>query len=409
MNVPADVGRPWRILYAGTCPPHQGGSAVSSWLVLRHLALRGHRVRMVVPTTSRKSNLSLPGPIPPTIEVDPFWMPFYDINPFGPTPTAYLSRQRQQVRDRLQTALARERWDLILAGRESFIQGLPDIARDHRVPCASFVRGAMLPALAGAHPDQQFAATMLNEARQMDLLVPVAEHLGLMLEEAGYDNVRAVANGVDVDQFRPARGSRDLCREVGLPNTARIIVHISNFKPVKRIDRIVDAARRLIAGDRDIFLLLVGDGPEKGNILDRCAKVGIVGNVVSSDWVANGDVSDYLNLSDIAVLASETEVMPRFVLEAMACGRPVVANDIPANRELVDHGKDGLIYPDGDIDRLAVSMSALLRDSERRSRMGQAARRRMVRDFDIHAIVDRFEAAVVQALVRHRQSMQVPH
>ena len=411
MKALVESAGPWRILYSGPCPPYyQAGSAISSWLMLRQLASRGHHIRMVVPTTSRDLTVALPDPVPGNVEIDPFWMPSfpYHTNPYSPLPQSYLTRQREQTFDRLRRAMSHQQWDLILVGRESFLPGVPALAREFDVPCVGFMRGAMKLALSDTHPDKAFAATMIEACRQADLIIPVARHLEEDFLAAGYGNVAAIPNCVDLDLFKPSQERRDLRTTLGLTRNAKVVVHASNFKALKRIDHIVEAARRLIAVDDEIVFLLVGDGPEHADIRERCMRYGLVESFVFPGWVCNNDMADYYNLSDVAVLASETEVMPRFILEAMACGRPVVASDIPASPEIIDHGKDGLLYPGGDIDTLCESVLTLLRDTDRRRRMGRAARNKIAKCFDVRVIAEEFEDTVNRLLAGYRTTMLAP-
>ena len=356
---------------------------------------------MVVPTTTPGVPPSLPGTVPSTVDVAPFWMPYLDTNPFQPKSASYLARQQREVLEHLRSALTEEPWDFVLIGRESFIPGIPTVARNHQIPCMSFVRGSMPQVLSGLHPDRRLAASILREAPQTERLFPVAEHLAASLKAAGYDNVRAVSNGVDTAMFSPAHRADFLLDNLAIPSTAKIVLHASNFKPVKRIDSIVSALRRVIEGDRNVYLLLVGDGPDRDAVLNQSRQLGIASKIVSPGWIANEEMAAYYSIADVAVLASESEVMPRFVLEAMACGLPFVANDIPACRELIEDGKNGLLYPSGDLDALVVSLMNLLQDADRRRRLGDAARREILRSYKIDDVVDRFEIAAQAGLAQY--------
>jgi glycosyltransferase involved in cell wall biosynthesis len=360
---------------------------------------------MVVPTTARDGTVSLPDPVPGNVDIDPFWMPFYSTDPIRVVAQSYLMRQREQVLDRLRRAMSHRQWDLILAGRESFLPGLPALARELGVPSVGFMRGAMKAGLSGAHPDKAFTATIKEACRQTGLIIPVARHLERDFLAAGYGNVATVPNGVDIDLFKPSTERRDLRARLGLDKNAKVVVHASNFKALKRVDHIVEAARRLMAVDDEIVFLLIGDGPEHADIQERCTQFGLAKRFVFPGWVGNNDVADYYNLSDVAVLASETEVMPRFILETMACGRPVVANDIPASLELIDQGSDGFIYPSGDIDTLCERVLTLLRDTDRRRLMGRAAREKIVSHYDVRMVTELFEDTVNRFLTGYRAPM----
>ena len=94
-------------------------------------------------------------------------------------------------------------------------------------------------------------------------------------------------------------------------------------------------------------------------------------------------MADYYSLSDFTVLASGSEGLSMTCLESMACGRPVLASDIPGSRELITHDAEGLLFPVGDIDAIADTILALAQDPDQRGRLGAAARGKVVNGFSL--------------------------
>ena len=165
-------------------------------------------------------------------------------------------------------------------------------------------------------------------------------------------------------------------------------MHVSNFRPIKRLSLLVEAFAALSA-EQDAMLWLVGDGPERRATQRAIEAAGLVERVVW--WGSRGNVSQILADADIAMLASAYESFSLFALEAMAAALPVVAFDVGGISEVVEHGVTGLLVRSGDTTALAAAVTLLLRDPARRIRMGQAARQ-SAQKFSEQAVVCRYEA-----------------
>ena len=165
------------------------------------------------------------------------------------------------------------------------------------------------------------------------------------------------------------------------------IVHISNFRPVKRVADVV-AAFALVRRQLPARLCLVGDGPDRAAAERQCLELGLVDHV---SFVGNqARVEPILERSDLFLSASETESFGLASLEALACGVPVVATRTGGVPEVVCEGRNGLLCPVGDVEALARSCVALLGDSSRREAFGRHGRRWARSRFDRGAIVARY-------------------
>jgi len=178
-------------------------------------------------------------------------------------------------------------------------------------------------------------------------------------------------------------------------NSQKTIMHISNFRPVKRI-RDVIAVFAKICETVDSRLILVGDGPdaivarEMGQELgieDRIKFVGIVDRV-----------APLLARADLFLLPSSTESFGLVALEAMASGVPVIASDVGGIPEVVQHGQTGFLAPVGDVDAMAAYAVELLTNEEEHCRFGAAAQERARKCFDYRLIVPQYEQMYERAL-----------
>ena len=169
----------------------------------------------------------------------------------------------------------------------------------------------------------------------------------------------------------------------------KIVVHVSNFRPVKRIDAVLgifDRIRRSVKAR----LLLVGDGPELGNAYRIARELGI--SPLMHAVGAQEEVLPLLSISDLFLLPSAQESFGLAALEAMACAVPVVASKVGGIPEVIEHGVTGFLHPPDALDEMAASAVALLSDDNLHARVGEAACRRVREHFCAERVVPMYEA-----------------
>jgi glycosyltransferase involved in cell wall biosynthesis len=188
------------------------------------------------------------------------------------------------------------------------------------------------------------------------------------------DIVDVVANGVNADRFTPSP------RAAGRPVTA---VWLGVMAPVKRLDVLLES---VAAVDNHFTLRLVGTGPERGAVEQAVAVHGIAHRVELPGAVRDPAVE--LAAADIFVLPSAAENCPLALLQAMACGLPVVASRVGGIPEVVRDGVEGLLVPPGSPAALATALGRLVADPVERQLMGARARERITSRFTIVACVD---------------------
>jgi glycosyltransferase involved in cell wall biosynthesis len=208
----------------------------------------------------------------------------------------------------------------------------------------------------------------------------VGEHLRA---EHGVDvrRVRVVPNHVDVDVFAP---------DPGRPREKGLLVAVGRLSPEKNLPLLVEAASRLPG----VRLEIVGDGGERPRLAALAAARGV--RVEFAGTVENSRLPALLNRAEVFVLPSRYEGQPKALLEAMACGLPVVGTDVPGIRDVVRDGQTGLLSPE-DADGLAARVRTLLDDAALRARLGDAARAEAARAYSLDAVARR-ELDVIREL-----------
>ena len=179
------------------------------------------------------------------------------------------------------------------------------------------------------------------------------------------------------------------CRRQALLRTGeKMIIHVSNFRPVKRVRDVV----RVFAGicrEVPARLVLVGDGPDRPEALNEAEALGVANQIVLLG--KQEAVAELLACADLFLLPSQSESFGLSALEAMAAGVPVIASAVGGLPEVVEHGITGHLAPVGATDEMAAAGIALLRDFERWSAASEAARASATERFGVEAIVSQYE------------------
>jgi glycosyltransferase involved in cell wall biosynthesis len=212
---------------------------------------------------------------------------------------------------------------------------------------------------------------------------PVADFYG----ELGYpaERIRVIHNACEPGP--PDQHQRQaLRRELGFTNDTFVLGYVGRLAEQKRVDDLLWAFELLRAALLNVGLVIVGEGPTRARLehfaqrLQMTPQVRFLGH--------RDDVQKWLQTFDAFWMASSFEGQSNSLMEAMGAGLPVICSDIPPNRELVTADETGVLVPLGDRAEFARVAQRLMLDSEARSRQGEAARRRIQRDFSVSGMVE---------------------
>ncbi len=238
-----------------------------------------------------------------------------------------------------------------------------------------------------------------------DCLVGNSQSVADFYQQQGFpsDRISVIPNGIDLPELTKS-GRDELLRELDLPPDAKLIGHVGRLAKQKRVDDLLWAIQLLRQADERAYLLVIGDGPERDSLIQRAF------DVTCSEHVRflghRSDASRLLSLLDVYWLGSDFEGMSNSLMEAMAAGVPVVATNIPPNRELVKHDQQGYLVDVGDSMGFAQFTTRLIQNADIARRLGDAGRLRMCEEFSVDAMVQA-HAALYRKLSANPQAASV--
>ena len=243
--------------------------------------------------------------------------------------------------------------------------------------------------------------------------VPLSRELGDYLHRqvgVADERIRLICNGVDIERFRPGQQERrDSILPRGFADHDSIVIgSVGRLEPVKDQLTLVRAFTELCLRrplDIRLRLVLIGDGSLRHELESLVAQ----GDIGKRVWLAGSteNVPQLLQAMDVFVLPSLAEGISNTILEAMACGLPVVATRVGGNEELVVEGETGFLVSRSDPGAMAETLLHYLEDDTLRDRHGAAARRRVEKHFSIHGMVNRY-LEVYDELCREQDKTRYP-
>ena len=199
------------------------------------------------------------------------------------------------------------------------------------------------------------------------------------------EKLAVVRNGIDVPEIS-ANARHDLRRELGIPEESHVVGFVGRLARQKRVKDLIWAFELIRVLQREVVFVIVGDGPERSGLERFSDNLGIGPRVRFLGH--RDDAQRLLPALDLFWLASDFEGLSNSIMEAMAAGLPVVASDIPPNRELVVHGQTGYLAPVGDRVAFAQLAKRLLVDPALAGQFGAAGRQRIANEFSVARMVE---------------------
>ena len=371
-----------------TCYPTYGGSGVVATELGIELAAKGHQVHFITyqqpfRLTGRERGISYHEVAVPTYPL--FEYPPYDLA---------LATRMSEVGEYYDLDLLHVHYAIphsvsALLARQMLA------ARGRRLPFVTTLHGTDIT-LVGQ--DRSYLPVTRYAIENSDGVTAISSYLRekTVQEFAIQRPIEVVPNFVNCDLYTPlTEDERRTGRVRFAPVGEKLLLHLSNFRPVKRVQDVVEIFAR-VAQEVPAHLLLVGDGPERPNAEYRVHSLGLQDRV---HFLGKQDeVHRLLPLADLMLMPSKLEAFGLAALEAAACRVPTVATRQGGVPELIEDGVNGRLLEVGDVDGMAAAAVSLLRDEAELDRMAAAARRTAQDHFCASRIIPQYEAFYEQVI-----------
>lgn len=369
-----------------TCYPVYGGSGVVATELGIALAARGHEIHFI--------SYALPfrlGKLAPNIffhEVNVTSYPLFEYPPYSLTLTSKMADiAKHEKLDLLHVHYAIPHATSAVVARQILEQ------QGIRIPVVTTLHGTDIT-LVGRDPS--FAPVVKYSINESDGVTAVSEYLRKeTMNNFGIDtDINVIPNFIDTERFYRQESSslkQKLC-----PNCEKVLVHVSNFRPVKNAKMVVEIFHRLRKENHPIKLLMVGDGPDRMPAEHLARQLGVYEDV---RFMGKQEaVQEILSVADIFVMPSGSETFGLAALEAMACGVPVVASNIGGLPELVDHGENGFLCPLNNVDAFAERIRQLISNDALQTQMSESALKKAKESFDNDQVIPMYEQMYEQTI-----------
>jgi len=359
-----------------TCYPTVGGSGTVATELGLAIARRGHEVHFICYAMPYRL-----GRVPPGVTFHEVTVPTYPLFQYPPYSLALASQMAEAVRghgiELLHVHYAIPHAISAHLAREILGNGPKLVVTLHGTDITVVGADPSFLPIVRLGIERADAVTAVSRS----LADETHERLGVKRE------IEVIPNFVDPDRF-----DRDFAaahRRRLSPDGAPLLVHASNFRPVKRVTDVLEVFRR-VHERIPAHLAMVGDGPDRPAAERFARDAGLAHRV---EFLGNvSPIEGVIGAGDVFLLPSSEESFGLAALEAMACGVPVVASNAGGIPELVVDGEGGFTFPVGDTAGMAAQVVALLSDPQELARQRERARMRAIGEFGTTKVVDRYEA-----------------
>lgn len=359
-----------------TCYPSVGGSGVVATELGKLLAKKGHEIHFI--TSSVPFRLDSVHPNIYFHEVEMSHYPVFQYPPYD----LVLANKMAEVIDS-------EKLDILHVHYAMPHAICAILARDiaeHDVKIVTTLHGTDITVLG---IDRSLTKMIKHGIEQSDAVTGVSHSLVGQTKEMLHvsKEIDVIYNFVDELEYH-YKANKDLKAQYKIKEDEKIIVHISNFRKVKRVQDVIYTFEKVVK-KVPVKLMLIGDGPEYGEIHQLVNQLGLTEHVLFLGKQKN--IAELLSISDLKLLLSEKESFGLVLLEAMACGVPCIGTNIGGIPEVIVDKENGFITNVGDIDAIAEKSIQLLTDESLWSEFSGHAKEHVHKNFSAEKILNQYE------------------
>jgi glycosyltransferase involved in cell wall biosynthesis len=379
------------LLICQSYPPVIGGSEIEAQRVSEALIRRGYRVQVVCAGGD---------PMPDVLD----W-----IDPKGVPVRIYARRSKGKMRDvifalRVAGMLVREgkKYQLVyfLMQGLHLAFGLP-LARVQRIPIVMKISSSIIVPVLDKSISGRLELRWLREWAQCVMILN--DEVRHQLIDRGFPPQKLVwmPNPVDTDEFSPGNdGELAAFRsKFGVKGVSQVVLYCGRLAAIKALPSLLDGFSLVLQRFPEAVLILLGDGPLRTELMDHAKRLGL--GTESVRFVGRTDpseISSWVKIANVFALVSYSEGFSCALTEAMSTGVACVVSDIPANRQLITSGDQGLLVPVDDKNAIATAINRLLEDESLRESMGRSSRKRVLDHYSIDKVAQRYETIIRQAV-----------
>jgi L-malate glycosyltransferase len=372
-----------------TCYPSYGGSGVVGAELGLELAKRGHSIHFIsYAPPMRLGDSNGPRERIHFHSVDMLSYPLFEYPPY----TLALASKLREVAVEQQLDLVHMHYAIPHAVSAYLAREM--LRSERRLPVVTTLHGTDIT-LVGKDPS--FLPMTRFGIEQSDAVTAISRYL----RDATYETfcnrcqIEVIYNFIDAEYYRRSPG--DSLKRALAPNGEKVILHISTFRPIKRITDCIEVLARIRSLESGsgsqlrVKLVMCGDGPERAGAQALAARLGVERFVEFVGKQPQSQIRDYLSAADLFLLPSESESFGLSALEAMACEVPVIVTRVGGVPEVVEEGGCGYLFDVGDVNAMAERALGLLKDEDERKRLGRRGREIAITRFATEKIIPQYE------------------
>ncbi|ALS78400.1 N-acetyl-alpha-D-glucosaminyl L-malate synthase BshA [Planococcus kocurii] len=371
-----------------TCYPTVGGSGVIATELGKMLAEKGHEVHFITSSTPFRLNKTYANIFNHQVDINT-----YSVFQYAPYDIALATKISEVIKnenlDLLHVHYAIPHAVCAILGR--------DMAGSN-IGIVTTLHGTDITVLGS---DSSLKEAIRYGIEKSDIVTAVSDSL----KEQTYDlikpnkKIETVYNFVDEREYFPQDATK-LKEQLGIGANEKVMIHVSNFRKVKRVQDVVETFS-LVRQQLDCKLLLVGDGPEMSRIIQQVRDLELGDHVLFLG--KREGLAEFYSISDIKLLLSEKEAFGLVLLEAMACGVPVIGSNIGGMPEIIDPENNGYLVELGDTQQAAQYAIRMLSDDEHLQNLRQGALETVTEHFHSSKILEQYEGLYEQLMMKAEQ------
>ncbi|WKA60480.1 N-acetyl-alpha-D-glucosaminyl L-malate synthase BshA [Planococcus shenhongbingii] len=368
-----------------TCYPTVGGSGVIATELGKMLAEKGHEVHFITSSTPFRLNRLYPNIFSHQVDVNS-----YSVFQYAPYDIALATKIAEVIKN--------EQLDLMhvhYAIPHAVCAILGRAMAGSNIGIVTTLHGTDITVLGS---DSSLKEAIKYGIEKSDVVTAVSNSL----RDQTYDlikpdkRIETIYNFVDEREYK-VTNTGSLKQDLGIGEEEKVLIHVSNFRNVKRVPDIIDTFSR-VQKQVASKLLLVGDGPEMGRTVQQVKDLGLDKHVLFLGKRDN--LSELYNISDIKLLMSEKEAFGLVLLEAMACGVPCIGTNIGGIPEIIEPGQNGYLVELGDVEKAAAYSIRMLTDEKEREMLKNGSLETVKQRFNSTTILEQYEAVYERLLDR---------